>query len=71
MDLLLSLMIERPTGIFTMDNATAEFIATSRLTEFLPLLFKGKNETGEDQVFFGQLRSFHLFSSYLELVIHL
>jgi hypothetical protein len=66
-----SLIIERYTGIYTMDNATAEFIATSRLTEFLPLLFKGKNETGEDQVFFGQLRSFHLFSSYLELVIHL
>ncbi|MEJ5148815.1 MULTISPECIES: hypothetical protein [Sphingobacterium] len=66
-----SLIRECNTGIYNMENATAEFIATSRLTEFLPLLFKGKNETGEDQVFFGQLRSFHLFSSYLELVIHL
>ncbi|TCR14330.1 hypothetical protein EDF67_101434 [Sphingobacterium sp. JUb78] len=51
MDLLLSLMIERPTGIFTMDNATAEFIATSRLTEFVPLLFKAMNERVEDRVF--------------------
>ena len=49
MDLLLSLMIERPTGIFTMDNATAEFIATSRLTEYVRLLFKAMNVIGEDQ----------------------
>ena len=45
------LIIERYTGIYTMDNATAEFIATSRLTEFVPLLFKEMNETGEDQEF--------------------
>jgi len=46
-----SLIIERYTGIYTMDNATAEFIATSRLTEFVPLLFKAMNEIGEDQEF--------------------
>ncbi|MGA6121753.1 hypothetical protein [Sphingobacterium anhuiense] len=44
-----SLIIERYTGIYSMDNATAEFIATSRLTEFVPLLFKAMNETGEDR----------------------
>jgi len=41
-----SLIIERYSGIYTMNNATAEFIATSRLTEFVPLLFKVMNETG-------------------------
>ena len=46
-----SLIIERYNGIYTMTNATAEFIATSRLTEFVPLLFKSMNETGEDQEF--------------------
>jgi len=38
-----SLIIERYTGIYIMDNVTAEFIATSRLTEFVPLLFKAMN----------------------------
>jgi hypothetical protein len=39
-----SLIIERYTGIYAMTNATAEFIATSRLTEFVPLLFKAMND---------------------------
>jgi len=39
-----SLIIERHTGIYTMDNATAEFIVASRLTEFVPWLFKAMNE---------------------------
>ena len=52
-----SLIIERYTGIYTMDNATAEFIATSRLTEFVPLLFKAMNETAGADV---TLRSLHL-----------
>ncbi|KKX46597.1 hypothetical protein [Sphingobacterium sp. IITKGP-BTPF85] len=46
-----SLIIDRHTGTYTMDNATAELIATSRLTEFVPLLFKAMNERGEDRVF--------------------
>ncbi|MEJ5092044.1 hypothetical protein [Sphingobacterium faecium] len=29
----------------------AEFVAISRLNEFLPLLFKAMNEIGEDQEF--------------------
>ncbi|MEJ5092042.1 hypothetical protein [Sphingobacterium faecium] len=45
------LIIERYTGIYAMTNATAEFIATSRLTEFVPLLFKAMNEMGEDPEF--------------------
>lgn len=39
-----SLIIERYTDIYTMDNATAEFIATSRLTEFVSLIFKAMND---------------------------
>ena len=34
-----------------MNNTTAEFITTSRLTEFVPLLFKAMNEIREDQEF--------------------
>jgi predicted DNA binding protein len=45
------LIIERYTGIYAMNHATAEFIATSRLAEFVPLLFKAMNEIGEDQEF--------------------
>ncbi|MCW2259653.1 MULTISPECIES: hypothetical protein [Sphingobacterium] len=51
------MIIERNTGIYTMDNTTAEVIATSRLTEFVPLLFKAMNETGGADV---TLRSLHL-----------
>jgi len=61
-----SLIIERNTGIYTMDNATAEFIATSRLTEFVPLLFKAMNETGEDQEFKDRQATLFRYLDFLD-----
>ncbi|MEJ5144830.1 hypothetical protein [Sphingobacterium sp. MYb388] len=54
------MIIERNTGIYTMENTTAEVIATSRLTEFVPLLFKAMNETG------GGRRYFKVTPSYIK-----
>nr|WP_315402714.1 hypothetical protein [uncultured Sphingobacterium sp.] len=61
-----SLIIERYTSIYTMDNATAEFIATYRLIEFVPLLFKAMNETGEDQVFIDRQATLFRYSDFLD-----
>ncbi|MEJ5092885.1 heavy metal-binding domain-containing protein [Sphingobacterium faecium] len=61
-----SLIIERYTGIYTMDNATAEFIATSRLTEFVPLLFKAMNEAGEDQEFKDRQATLFRYFDFLD-----
>lgn len=61
-----SLIIERYTGINAMTNATAEFIATSRLTEFVPLLFKAMNETGEDQVFIDRQATLFRYFDFLD-----
>ncbi|MBB2951249.1 MULTISPECIES: hypothetical protein [Sphingobacterium] len=61
-----SLIIERHTGIYTMDNATAEFIAKSRLTEFVVLLFKAMNETGEDQEFKDRQATLFRYFDFLD-----
>ena len=58
--------MESYTGSYTMDNATAEFIATSRLTEFVPLLFKAMNETGENQEFKDRQATLFRYFDFLD-----
>ncbi|KKX48871.1 MULTISPECIES: hypothetical protein [Sphingobacterium] len=60
------MIIERHTGIYAIDNATAEFIAIYRLAEFVPLLFKEINETGEDQVFIDRQATLFRYFDFLD-----
>ncbi|CDS91364.1 hypothetical protein [Sphingobacterium faecium] len=60
------MIIERYTGIYTMDNATAEFIATSRLTEFVPLLFKAMNEIGLAQAYIDRQATLFRYFDFLD-----
>ncbi|SJN41717.1 hypothetical protein FM120_13255 [Sphingobacterium faecium PCAi_F2.5] len=49
-----------------MDNATAEFIATSRLTEFVPLLFKAMNEIGLAQAYIDRQATLFRYFDFLD-----
>ena len=55
-----SLIIERYSGIYTMDNATAEFIATSRLEKLLSIFILKRL----------LLKNFFLWNSMI-LLVHL
>ncbi|CDS91464.1 hypothetical protein BN1088_1220004 [Sphingobacterium sp. PM2-P1-29] len=43
------MIIERYKVIYAINHVPLEFIATSRLTEYVRLLFKAMNVIGEDQ----------------------